>query len=91
MCVGSYASRAENDVESMVDEFAESVNFVHLRNVRKTERSFVETDHLDGDVDMFTVMSRLLKEQDRRRNIGVRQQGLICTLEALSFLINYTF
>ncbi len=70
MCVGSYASREDNDVEAIVDEFADRVNFVHLRNVRKTEKSFVESDHLDGDVDMFEVISRLLKEQDRRRKMG---------------------
>jgi mannonate dehydratase len=75
MCVGSYASRPDNNVEEIVQEFAEKVNFVHLRNVRKIEDSFVESDHLDGDVDMFTVMSTLLKEQDRRRKIGVKQQG----------------
>ena len=57
MCVGSYASIPENDVISMVDEFASKINFVHLRNVEKEEErgSFVESDHLSGDVDMYEV------------------------------------
>ena len=57
MCVGSYASSRENDVISMVDEFASKINFVHLRNVEKEEErgSFVESDHLSGDVDMYEV------------------------------------
>ena len=57
MCVGSYASRQENDVIAMVDEFSSKINFVHLRNVEKQaeEGSFVESDHLGGDVDMYKV------------------------------------
>ena len=60
MCVGSYASSRENDVISMVDEFASKINFVHLRNVEKEEErgSFVESDHLGGDVDMYEVGGR---------------------------------
>ena len=60
MCVGSYASREENDVPAMVDEFSHKINFVHLRNVEKmTENGgFVESDHLGGDVDMYRVGRR---------------------------------
>ena len=76
MCVGSYASRSDNEVEKLVQEFATKINFVHLRNVRKIgDDSFVESDHIDGDVDMFSVLSTLLHEQDRRKKIGVRHQG----------------
>jgi mannonate dehydratase len=76
MCVGSYASRIDNKVEDIVNEFADKVNFVHLRNVRKVQNgSFVESDHIDGDVDMFKVISTLLFEQDRRKKMGVRHQA----------------
>ena len=37
MCVGSYASRLDNNVEEIVYKFADKVNFVHLRNVRKIQ------------------------------------------------------
>jgi len=71
MCVGSYASRADNDIPSMVEEFAPSVSFIHLRNVEKdAEGSFTESDHLTGDVDMYHVMLTMLKEQERRRAAG---------------------
>ena len=76
MCVGSYASRADNNIEEIVHEFADKVNFVHLRNVRKVlYGSFVESDHIDGDVDMFKIISTLLNEQDRRKKMGVRHQA----------------
>ena len=85
MCVGSYASRADNEVEKLVKDFAEKINFVHLRNVRKVgDDSFVESDHIDGDVDMFSVLSTLLHEQDRRRKIGVRHEGNTITRHKLS-------
>ena len=61
MCVGSYASSQENDVLDMIDKFAGKINFVHLRNVEKQEEegSFVESDHLGGDVDMYEVCVKL--------------------------------
>lgn len=76
MCVGSYSSRADNDIPSMVQEFAPNTNFVHLRNVEKDQDqskffgSFTESDHLGGDVDMYHVMSTMLREQIRRRKSG---------------------
>lgn len=76
MCVGSYASRSDNKVEEIVKEFVEKVNFVHLRNVRKVGNdSFIESDHIDGDVDMYQIVSTLLNEQNRRRKMGVKVQG----------------
>mmetsp|Transcript_25709 Transcript_25709/g.59423 ORF Transcript_25709/g.59423 Transcript_25709/m.59423 type:complete len:421 (+) Transcript_25709:38-1300(+) len=75
MCVGSYASRADNDIKALVEEFAPSVHFIHLRNVQKDSSgafsgSFTESDHLTGDIDMFHVMSTMLREQMQRRRTG---------------------
>lgn len=76
MCVGSYASRADNDIPAMVEEFAANTNFIHLRNVEKDKDqskffgSFTESDHLTGDIDMFKVMQTMLREQQRRKNTG---------------------
>jgi mannonate dehydratase len=69
MCVGSYASRPDNDVLEMVDEFADRINFVHLRNVEKLEASggFVEADHLGGDIDMYKVVKKMVEERERRK------------------------
>ena len=75
MCVGSYASREDNDVEAIVEEFAQKVNFVHLRNVQKSNESFIESHHLEGNVNMYKVISALLCEQQRRHKIGVKDEG----------------
>lgn len=76
MCVGSYASRSDNNVEEIVKEFAQAINFVHLRNVQKEGDGFVESEHLGGDVDMFDVITSLLLEQKRRKKIGVKHEGI---------------
>eukprot|EP00928_Gymnodinium_smaydae_P009519 TRINITY_DN13574_c1_g4_i1.p1 TRINITY_DN13574_c1_g4~~TRINITY_DN13574_c1_g4_i1.p1 ORF type:complete len:422 (-),score=136.91 TRINITY_DN13574_c1_g4_i1:70-1335(-) len=75
MCVGSYASREDNDMKAIVEEFASNVSFIHLRNVEKDKNatfkgSFTESDHLTGDIDMFHVMSTMLKEQRKRKEAG---------------------
>merc|ERR1711870_190297 len=76
MCVGSYASRADNDIPAMVEEFAANTNFIHLRNVEEDKDqskffgSFTESDHLTGDIDMFKVMKTMLREKARRKEVG---------------------
>ena len=47
-----------------------------MRNVQKSEHeSFAESHHLEGDIDMFKVISMLLTEQERRSKIGVKDKG----------------
>ncbi len=66
-CTGSFGARPDNDVAAMISEFAGRVGFVHLRNtIGETDGSFTESDHLDGDTDMYAVMVELLKEQQKR-------------------------
>lgn len=78
LCVGSYASRDDNDIPAMVEEFADKVNFVHLRNVEKDKDqskfygSFTESDHLTGDIDMYNVLLVMLQEQQRRLSASGR-------------------
>jgi mannonate dehydratase len=70
-CAGSYASSSVNEVEEMAEQHASRTHFVHLRNVRKGEGdSFVESDHLDGDVDMFRVVRTFMRELGRREVEG---------------------
>jgi mannonate dehydratase len=67
-CVGSYGARANNDLLSMVREFAPRIHFVHLRQVtRETERTFHEAEHLGGSSDMVGVIHALLMEEKRRQ------------------------
>src|SRR5208282_3329396 len=56
-CVGSYGARADNNLLSMVQEFAARVHFVHLRQVtREPDGSFYEAEHLQGSSDMVGVI-----------------------------------
>ena len=66
-CVGSYASNKANQVETMAAKHVQRTHFVHLRNVKRTDAdgSFVESDHLDGEVDMFSVV-RIFGECEAR-------------------------
>jgi mannonate dehydratase len=70
-CTGSLGAGAANDVPAMARRFADRIHFAHLRNVAKEpDGSFVEADHLGGDVDMVPVVTTLLEEQGRRRDAG---------------------
>ncbi len=70
-CVGSYGSREDNDLISMVREFADRIHFVHLRQVaRQTDGSFHEADHLGGSSDMVGIIHALMAEELCRRRQG---------------------
>ncbi|MCX5516437.1 mannonate dehydratase [Kaistia algarum] len=71
LCTGSLGANPENDVPAIARRFAGRVKFAHLRNVKKDpDGSFMESDHLGGDVDMVAVVETLLDEQQRRRLAG---------------------
>ena len=71
LCTGSLGAGAGNDLPAMARRFASRTHFVHLRNVSKEpDGSFMEADHLGGDVDIVAVMSAMLHEQTRRRDAG---------------------
>jgi mannonate dehydratase len=75
-CTGSFGVRADNDLPAMVRTFGPRIHFAHLRSTRREQMpangqpSFHEADHLDGDVDMVSVMGEFLQEQRRRRAAG---------------------
>lgn len=71
LCAGSYGSRVGNDLTEMATRFASRVHFAHLRNVKKeADGSFSESDHLDGDVNMVSLISALRREEKRREAEG---------------------
>ncbi|HLW50977.1 MAG TPA: mannonate dehydratase, partial [Sphingobacteriaceae bacterium] len=66
------------------------VHFVHLRNVKKDALgNFHESDHLEGDVDMYQVMKVLVKiNQQRDQPIPFRPDHGHLMLDDLSKVTN---
>jgi mannonate dehydratase len=71
LCTGSLGAGYYNDCVEIAERFADRINFVHLRNVMRNEDGdFLEENHLEGDVDMYSVIKVLLIEQKRRMEHG---------------------
>ena len=67
-CSGSLASNINNDIYKIFNKFKDKVNFIHLRNVKieKDNKSFYESNHLNGDVDFVKLIKMILNEEKRR-------------------------
>jgi mannonate dehydratase len=71
LCTGSLGAGAANDVPGIARRFADRTWFAHLRNVTKEpDGSFMEADHLGGDVAMVPVIQALMEAAGRRRAAG---------------------
>ena len=72
MCTGSYGVRGDNDLVNMIQKHGDRVYFTHLRSTQREDNqlSFHEAAHLEGDVDMYSVVMAILEEEQRREEAG---------------------
>ena len=67
-CTGSLGVIAENNLRNIFKRFANRVHFIHLRSTkRNSSGSFYEANHLEGDVDMYSIVKEILYEENRRK------------------------
>jgi mannonate dehydratase len=67
LCTGSLGASANNNLVEFVTKFGKYIHFAHLRSVKRyADGSFLETGHLKGDVDMYSIVEALIKEQNTR-------------------------
>lgn len=70
-CTGSFGVSPDNNLPAMVKQFGERINFIHLRSTKRNEYGdFYEDNHLEGDVDMFSVVKELVAVM-KKRNVSI--------------------
>ncbi|MCB0747374.1 MAG: mannonate dehydratase [Ignavibacteriae bacterium] len=70
-CAGSLGASIKNDLLDIVKSLSDRINFIHLRNVKRNENyDFIESYHLEGEIDLYHIIKELLLEQKKRIKSG---------------------
>lgn len=69
-CAGSLGSRPDNDLVKMVQIFSKSIHFFHFRSVQREDDglSFYESNHLEGDSYIASLMKVFIDEFDEKED-----------------------
>jgi mannonate dehydratase len=70
-CTGSFGVRADNDLPAMIHKYAGRIHFLHLRSTKRNAAGdFYEENHLEGDVDMYSVVKEIVQMM-RLRGVSI--------------------
>ena len=83
-CTGSLGANPNNNLEKIIDDWGDRIHFLHLRNVKRDNDSvFRESEHLNGDNPMESIVERLIVLMNKR-NISLPMRpdhGFLHSLE----------
>ena len=78
LCSGSLGVKKENNITKIINDYGEYINFIHLRNIirDKSLPNFLESDHLEGDLNMVNIIKAILKEEKRRKKYEINNSQI---------------
>lgn len=85
MCQANYFIMGE-DLEEIIEEFADKIFMVHFRNTMGTPEHFRETYHDNGDIDMAKIMRAYVKHGV---NVPIRVDHVPTMADEISTLPGY--